>query len=506
MVAGPLTARIAALCDQVGPQLGPAAGGQLAQLRRQLREPLRVAVAGRLKAGKSTLVNALIGRRVAPTAVGECTRVVTQLRHGPGDRVEVVRRDGTRTSLPLDESGMIPQRLGVPLPEVGFVDVTLASDHLRDLTIVDTPGLSSTHPQVGAGVRDYLFGPEPATAPVGADLDPDSAGALAGADAIAYVFSQAVRADDAAALAGFRAASARLASNPVNSLGLLTRVDTLAGPAGADPWPVAGALAAEQARLLRGVVADVVPVAGLLAETTQAGRLTPADCEALRALAGLPEPERLVLLASVDLFTTRECPVPAPARERLLRLLDRYGVGLALAELAARPRLSPGELVQQLAASSGLARLRHTLDRTFRDRTDTIKAARALATLAGIAARADHPGDRELLRDATEAVLREPAYHRLRTLEAARLVTAGAVELPEPMAVELARLATSTDPAWILDLPGGTTGQRLAAAAVAAAGRWRAYAVGRAGPAQSRVAMVGHRGFHLLARQLRDGS
>src|SRR3982750_4786633 len=93
---------------------GPEAGGQLIQIRGRLGEPLRVAIAGRLKAGKSTLVNALIGRRVAPTAVGECTRVVTRFRYGPADHGDVVRGDDPRPSLPLDDGGMIPRRLGLP--------------------------------------------------------------------------------------------------------------------------------------------------------------------------------------------------------------------------------------------------------------------------------------------------------------------------------------------------------------------------------------------------------
>ena len=114
MGAGPLSARVAALCDEVVPRRRP---GRRDQVRRRAAPARRAAaggIAGRLKAGKSTLVNALIGRRVAPTEVGECTRVVTQFRYGTADRVDVVRRDGARVSLPLDEDGMIPQRLGVP--------------------------------------------------------------------------------------------------------------------------------------------------------------------------------------------------------------------------------------------------------------------------------------------------------------------------------------------------------------------------------------------------------
>lgn len=470
-------------------------------VRRRLDEPLRVAIAGRLKAGKSTLVNALIGRRVAPTEVGECTRVVTQFRYGTVDRVDVVRRDGSRTSLPLDTDGMIPSRLGVPRAEIGFVDVTLTSDHLRDLTVVDTPGLASTNTSVSDGAARFLHTDE--VAPFDDDIDDDSTGAISGAEAIVYVFTQAVRDDDVRALAAFRSVSARLASNPINSLGLFNKVDKLVGGSG-DPWPVAGPLAADQARVLRRVVSDVVPVVGLLAETTEAGRLTAADCEALRTLSRLPGTERLVLLASVDLFTTRDCAVPPAQRERLLRLLDLYGIGFALAQLDATPELASGELVRVLFRASGLPRLRHTLDQAFRWRTDAIKAGWALSALEKIASHAAAPADRELLRDAIERVLQQPDYHRLRLLEVAQLVGTGAVELPEPMERELNRLALSTDPEWILGRPGAPAPE-LAKAALEAATRWRVYAVAGSGPAQSRVALVAHRGFYLLSQHIRAG-
>src|SRR3569832_750328 len=171
-MTGPLSARLATLCDDIAAQVLPETGDQVRRIGERLGEPLRVAIAGRLKSGKSTLVNALIGRRVAPTEVGECTRIVTQFRYGTSARVDVVRRNGTRSSLPLDEAGMIPQRLGIPRNESAYVDVTLTSDHLRDLTVVDTPGLSSANTAGSAGARRFLF----SEAPIDDDIDDDSAG------------------------------------------------------------------------------------------------------------------------------------------------------------------------------------------------------------------------------------------------------------------------------------------------------------------------------------------
>src|SRR3954465_11788873 len=156
-MTGPLSARVVTLCDDALKRVSPAVADQVKHVQVRLGEPLRVAIAGRLKAGKSTLVNALIGRRVAPTEVGECTRIVTQFRYGTSDRVDIVRRNGTRASLPLDEAGMIPQRLGVPRGEIAYVDVTLTSAPLRALTGGAPPGLSSANPSVPDQPRRFLF-------------------------------------------------------------------------------------------------------------------------------------------------------------------------------------------------------------------------------------------------------------------------------------------------------------------------------------------------------------
>src|SRR3989440_2237981 len=225
MAPGQLSARVADLCQEVGHRLGGPTQGQVFDVRRRLSEPLRVAIAGRVKSGKSTLVNALIGRRVAPTEVGECTRIVTQFRYGTADRVDVVRRDGSRVSLPLDESGMIPQRLGVPRGEISYVDVALTSDHLRDLMVVDTPGLSSANSVVSAGARRFLCN----EAPIDDDIDGASVGARSRAQSIVSMFTQSGRADDVAALEAFRSISARLSSNPINSLGPFNTVGNQAG-------------------------------------------------------------------------------------------------------------------------------------------------------------------------------------------------------------------------------------------------------------------------------------
>ena len=65
-----------------------------AQVAR-LDGPLRIAIAGKVKAGKSTLLNALVGEQIAPSDAGECTRVVTWYRAGHQPRITMFPRAGT---------------------------------------------------------------------------------------------------------------------------------------------------------------------------------------------------------------------------------------------------------------------------------------------------------------------------------------------------------------------------------------------------------------------------
>ena len=68
---------------------------ELVAIGRQLDRPLQLAVAGAVSAGKSTLINALLRRSVAPADAGECTRLVTWYEHGEDGVVHVECADGS---------------------------------------------------------------------------------------------------------------------------------------------------------------------------------------------------------------------------------------------------------------------------------------------------------------------------------------------------------------------------------------------------------------------------
>lgn len=517
-LAGPLSAAVANLCSRLQPQVSARTAAGFREVLRRLSAPLQVAVAGRIKSGKSTLVNALIGRRVAPTDVGECTRLVTRFQYGTVDRVEVVFNDGRKQVLPFDVGGMIPNELDVDFNEVSHLEAYLTNAVLRDLTVIDTPGLGSldeasvrrTEQLLGAAKHRRSDGdaeddPEGEESDEG--LDQTSRSAVAGAEAVLYVVTQGVRADDQQALAAFTAATASREAGPVNAIAVLNKADTITpesvtGSDG-DVWKAATLLAEKQAATLKPRVADVIPVIGLLAESAESGGFTSADADALRSLSKLDDATWETMLVSADIFTTWECEVPSGTRARLLEKLDLYGVRCAVDALRADTELTAGSLRRTLLNASGLAGVRGRLDAVFRARADGIKAAAALASVTALAHASGDPGERQRVHDAIEVLLAKPEAHQLRLLEALTLVTSGAVAMPEDLAEEVLRVGSSADIGEQLGMKG-RPGKELSAYALERAGWWRSFAAFGATPAQSRVAHVVHRAYFLIWQQLRE--
>lgn len=540
MMQGPLSRSVAGLCDALMPQVSPRTAGGLREVLRRLDTPLQLAVAGRIKSGKSTLVNALIGRRVAPTDVGECTRLVTRFQYGTVDRIEVVMKDGKCVTIPFAPDGGIPADLGGArnggmagdgLTAVSHLEAYLTSALLTDVTVIDTPGLGSmdsasvsrTEALLGAAAQagdgaagrasDGTGAPDGTDATEGTggtggtgELDQVSEFAVAGAEAIVYVFTQSVRSDDTKVLAAFTAATASRDAGPVNALAVLNKADTVLADSvdgsGGDSWRAAEILARSQAAVLRPRVADVLPMNGLLAETTETGAFTAADAEALRALAGIDPALFGAMVMAVDLFTSLPAPVDSPARVRLLQLLDLYGINAAVQILREEPSVSAGELRRRLLARSGLEEFRRRLGEVFRLRADGIKASAALASIGALAASCGDPNERQRVHDGIEMLLQRPEAHQLRLLEALTLVSGGAVPMDEELAAEILRLGGSTRPDDQLGLPGRSSGE-LQTAALERAGWWRSFAAFGATPGQSRVAHVVHRAYFLIWQELR---
>jgi len=143
--ADPLTVALSELSSMGSPLDRDAVAGlqeRLASCR------LRVLVAGEAKRGKSTLVNALLGRPVLPTGVLPLTALATTVRFGQPEAVTAAFADGRTETLPLSALDELVTQDGNPGNRRGLCSVTVrtASPLLaRGVELVDTPGTGSVH-------------------------------------------------------------------------------------------------------------------------------------------------------------------------------------------------------------------------------------------------------------------------------------------------------------------------------------------------------------------------
>ncbi len=403
-----MTATVLRLCDEAAGALLPAARSEVTELRASLTEPLRVAVVGRVSTGKSTLVNALIGRRVAPTAAGECTQIVTWYRFGAPDRAELVLVDGSVQPLPFD--GRLPATLGVDLARVDRIEVILQSGPLRNLTLIDTPGLGS--------LDRFAAGPDAAGTGTDDRSGPDAASVRAAtqASALLFLFRDVEKQDDIEFIRGYQAATGVAGAAAAGVIGLLAHADVFgAGPwAAPDPLPAARELAERIARDHPTLLTAVTPIAALLAEAARTGLVTEGGARTLAALAPV-ETARLQMLPR---FGVPDGVDPA-AVERLLSEFGPYAVNRGRDAAGAGAVALQGWLLER----SGIAEIEHLVARRFLRRSLPLTVERVLRRLRELArSRAVEPAAGGWLRDRIEQVELAPQLHRIAELRARQLV------------------------------------------------------------------------------------
>ncbi|HEY1628172.1 MAG TPA: dynamin family protein [Streptosporangiaceae bacterium] len=120
---------------------------QLAAVRDRVAEArLRVLVVGEAKRGKSTLINALLGRRLLPSGVTPLTAVATTVRYGDDPHVLVRLPGGHQEKHPLTALADLVTERGNPRNRRGITAVTVFTDApvlAGGVELVDTPGTGS---------------------------------------------------------------------------------------------------------------------------------------------------------------------------------------------------------------------------------------------------------------------------------------------------------------------------------------------------------------------------
>ncbi len=132
----------------------------ITDIRQRLEENrFNLVVFGEFKRGKSTFLNALIGREVLPTAVVPLTSVVSIVQYGETDQAFVNYLDGRHQAIELTEIWDYITETGNPKNKKGVarLEISLNSPLLKNgLQLVDTPGVGSIYKHNTRASHEFL--------------------------------------------------------------------------------------------------------------------------------------------------------------------------------------------------------------------------------------------------------------------------------------------------------------------------------------------------------------
>ena len=123
-----------------------------------------LAVCGKVKNGKSSLINAFIGRELLPVCTDVATSRVFKISNANEDSFFVVYANGDKSQIKeeqlasygsqatIDNSGIVDAD-----KTIAYIEVNTKLDFLPEgVSIIDTPGIGSTYPQHTAITKQYL--------------------------------------------------------------------------------------------------------------------------------------------------------------------------------------------------------------------------------------------------------------------------------------------------------------------------------------------------------------
>src|SRR4051812_396462 len=435
----------------------PDLHNELSRIGQRLNQPIRIALAGTLKAGKSTLVKALVGEGIAPTDATQATRIVTWFRNGPTPKVTANHRGGRRSNVPIardpGDRALTFDFASLDPDDVVDLDVEWPAAELIDASIIDTPGTSSLSRDVSERTLRLLV-PEDGVPRI---------------DAVVFLL-RTLNAADIALLKQI----GELVGGSAGALGVIgvaSRADEI-GAGRIDAMLSAKDVAKRFTNEMdkTGICQAVVPVSGLLALTART--LRQSEFVALEKLAGVDAAELTKAMLSVDRFVREDSGLPVDAATRAA-LLDRFGMfGIRISIAVLRAGVSDSvALADELLERSGLVALRDVIDQQFAQRSDLLKAHTALLSLRQFVQTNPIYATRYILADIDPLLADTHAFEELRLLSALR---SRATTLNEDEIASLRRIigGSGTDAASRLGLQPDAPydGPR---AAFAAAQRWR---------------------------------
>lgn len=350
--------------------------GVLAEAESALSQrsaPMRVAIAGYMKAGKSTLMNAILKKKIVLTGVEITTYTPTWFRYAEKESMELVFENGKHVKNLAPEdlakwTSIESLSSNSEQDKVLYVILYYPNEILKQIELIDTPGLFS--PEEKDSERSVRF--------LGfhsvSEANEAGQNQVSMADAIVYVFSSNFKESDLWAVKTFT-------STPINAIAVFTKLEqSFWDPLEHQKSPfdtIRDAVKRNETNL-KDELYCIIPVVAKMAEGFSL--VTDEDWEQLSMLAKVPTEKLTAHLFSQKIFEQTEFEGTTKAgRFRLYDLLDRYGIYCAVQGI--RNSVSREEMPDYIYSQSGIDSLVIKLKEHFGLRSFIIKTEAAFSRI-----------------------------------------------------------------------------------------------------------------------------
>ncbi len=376
------------------PCLAPAEDA-LRELIQSTQKPFNVAVFGRMKTGKSSLINALLGARLAITGTEEATATINLISYTDDpnllEKFTVHWIGRPSETFPLSElqrdwTGKTDEVKG-RVKQTRYIQLYSDYPSLKLHEVIDTPGTGSDVVEHEKAAQDILKSFSELVANNGTHPD-----------ALVYVFPPVGRENDEEALQTFRAGCLP-GSDAYNSVGVLHKWDHIYWENGGDFSEIQ-----HKADVLKdamnGLLANVFPVSAPLA--TAAILLPDSFYNNLMEVISEKGDQIQVLLKRDERWDRDpQCQV---VREIAGDFLPWQSFQIVVRECLKQQNCKIDEIRKRIFALSGLPALRDFLDRNFFAMGAIIRQKQNIAKLEKIRAAAIAAVDAERKRAERETV------------------------------------------------------------------------------------------------------